>query len=220
MNCAFDKSYTIHVTPLLYDFVYTFGNFDDWIMASLKSIVRQPDSRIRWRACVSWLSGFVPELAIFIFQGTQIIDETFLVANSNLIELSSSRIDLSEAIRQVDKVENKSFESKTMQRFTLVQMSSSIALTKTYTSSIASPGGIVSADVTDLTGRWDLWEFQENVLKVDPYSKFPQSRPARYHIADDRSVGWHLQKLIRASHGFLFLAYLLMFHAFLPLLRH
>ena len=81
---------------------------------------------------------------------------TFLVANSNLMELTSPRIDLSEASRQVGNVEKKSLESTTIDNPTSVQSTSSIVLTKIFPSPIASPAANISAEVTDLTGRCDL----------------------------------------------------------------
>ena len=39
------------------------------------------------------------------------MEDTFLVANSNLMELMSPRMDLSLAKQQFDKVDNKCFES-------------------------------------------------------------------------------------------------------------
>ena len=72
------------------------------------------------------------------------------------MEPTSPRIDRSVANQQVDKVENKSFESTTMHSSALVPSISSMALTKTFPSSIAYPAARISADVTALTGRRDL----------------------------------------------------------------
>ena len=105
---------------------------------------------------------------------------TFFVANSNLMELTSPRIDLSEANRQVDRVENKSSEPTTIDNPTSVPSSSSTALTRTFPSSTASPAANVSAEMTNLTGSCDLWELQEGVWKEDAYSNFPKRSPARY----------------------------------------
>ena len=72
------------------------------------------------------------------------------------MELTSPRIDRSVANREVDKVENKSFEFATVHSLTSAPSSSSMVLTKTFLSSTASPAASVLADVTDLKGRFDL----------------------------------------------------------------
>ena len=124
---------------------YPVDMFDDRVIASVKSIDKQLDSRNSTSARAKDLSGLVPGSATLIFPGTLIIEDTFLEANSNRIELSSRRIGLSEANLQVDKVDNKSFRSITMAHFNSVQSNSSIAFTSTFPSSMASPGASVSA---------------------------------------------------------------------------
>ena len=63
----------------------------------------------------------VPGSAGLIFPATHIIEDAFLVENSNRIELTFSRIDLSEYNLQVEEVVNKSVESRTIDNLTSVQ---------------------------------------------------------------------------------------------------
>ena len=105
MNYVFDESHTTYITPVLWDCVNPIERFDHWILVSSKLIGKQPDSRSKWRAWLNWLSGLVPGSARLIFTRAQIIEETFLVANSNLVKLTSPRVDLPEASRKARKVE-------------------------------------------------------------------------------------------------------------------
>ena len=85
------------------------------------------------------------------------------------MELTFPRMDRLVAKRQVDKIENKSFESTSIHSLTSVSSSSSMASTRTFPSSIASPAAKVSADVTDLTGLCDLRELQESVVLLKDF---------------------------------------------------
>ena len=78
------------------------------------------------------------------------MEDLFLVAISSLKGLKSPRVDLSEAIRREDKVENKSFESTTTHNLTSVFSSSSMDFTSTFPSSMSSPAAKVSADAMTL----------------------------------------------------------------------
>ena len=62
---------------------------------------RHPDSYNSRKVWVEWLSCLVPGSAKLIFPGTNVMEHTFLVASSNIMELKSPQIDLSEANRKV-----------------------------------------------------------------------------------------------------------------------
>ena len=126
------------------------------MMASVKFSGKHPDSSNIIRVCVRWLLDLVPGSVRLIFPGNHIMEDMYLIANSNLMELTSPRMDRSVAERQVDKVENKSLESTIIHRLTSVPRSSSRAFTNTFPSSIASHAASVSADVTEFTGRYDF----------------------------------------------------------------
>ena len=140
---------------------------------------REPDWNNKLELCVSWVPCLVPGSAKLIFPGTHIIGCTFFVANSNLIELTSLRIERSKATRQVDRVETKSFESTTRHKLTSVPSSSSTALSRTFPSSIASAADEVSAEVAELTGRCDLCEFRECLWETESDWMFPKRSPTR-----------------------------------------
>ena len=116
---------------------------------------------ISWIAFVTVLPGLVPQSARFVYPGTEITYETTFVENSNRAELTSLRIERSEANRQVESVVKGSFESTAIQ-WSILELSTSLnALTKTCLSSISSPAAKVSAEASNFTGRCDLRELHE-----------------------------------------------------------
>ena len=78
---------------------------EDWIITSVKSRGKLPVSSSSCRVCVKLLSGLVSGSAKLIIPGTCIIENTFLEANSNLMELTPPEIDRSVAKREVGRVE-------------------------------------------------------------------------------------------------------------------
>ena len=88
-------------------------------------------------------------------------------------------MDLSVDKQQVDKAESKPLESTTIHCLTSVPSSPSKSFTSTFLSSLASSAAKVSADVTDLTGRYGLREIQGSVRKTNPDSKFRKRSSAR-----------------------------------------
>ena len=84
------------------------------------------------------------------------MEVSFLVANSNLMELTSPLIDLSKANRPVHEVANKLLESTTIDDPTSIPSIFSTALTRTFRWSTASSNDNVSAEVAGLTGLSNL----------------------------------------------------------------
>ena len=121
----------------------------------------EPETSIHCNASVGGLSVFVPGSAKLIFPGTQIIEETTLVANSKKIELTSPLIELSDASLQVYSAMKRSFGSKAIHISNSSFNSSLKALTKTLPSLIASPAPSVPGAPIDLTGRRDFLELQD-----------------------------------------------------------
>jgi len=136
---------------------------DDRSFESVRSMGTFPSTRRTDSAWQSGLVGFVKGSARLVLPGVQIILETARVSNSKRITFTSARIERSVALRHVDSVSNKSLESSTMDRSTSVCSRRSIALRRSFPSSIPSPTASVSADAIDLTGLVDLRELQDNV---------------------------------------------------------
>ena len=81
-------------------------------------------------------------------------------------------MDLSEANLQVDRVVKLSFEST-------IITNSSIDFTKTFPSSMDSPSARVSVEVTEFTGRCDLWEVHDRVCNEELELESSKRRPER-----------------------------------------